>query len=187
MKALKWIVFILLLLVGVGYFFLLPKLREESKKISPERTAHYEAAGIALDVKYSSPSKKGREIFGNLVPYNEVWRTGANEPTTFSTTKTIKFAGEQLEPGTYSLWTIPGESVWVVILNSEIPDWGVSLLSGGRKTTRDPDKDVLKVNLPALKIPEAVEDFTIDFNIIRHEVYMIITWDDVEVLVSVNP
>lgn len=187
MKALKWIVVVLVIVIGYGYFFWLPNLREETKKISPERTAHYEAAGIALDVKYNSPSKKGREIFGNLVPYNRVWRTGANEPTTFSATKPIKFAGEQLRAGTYSLWTIPGEEVWVVILNSEVPDWGVSLWSGGKNASRDPDKDVLKVNLPSHKIPKIVEDFTIDFNIIRHEVYMIIAWDNVEVLVSVNP
>ena len=85
------------------------------------------------------------------------------------------------------MWTIPGEEVWVVILNSEVPDWGVSLWSGGKKTTRDPDKDVLKVALPALKIPEVVEDLTIDFNIVRHEVYLIISWDTTEVLVKVAP
>jgi hypothetical protein len=187
MKALKWIGGILVVLLLIGYFVGLPYLRQETKKISPERTAHYEAAGITLDVKYSSPSKKGREIFGGLVPYNEVWRTGANEPTTFTTNKEIHFAEEVLPAGTYSLWTIPGEEVWVIILNSEVPDWGVSLLSGGKKTTRDPSKDVLKVALPALKIPEVVEDLTIDFNIVRHEVYMIISWDTTEVLVKVAP
>lgn len=187
MKALKWIGGILVLLLLAGYFVGLPYLREQTKKTSPQRTSHYEAAGITLDVNYSSPSKKGRQIFGALVPYNEVWRTGANEPTTFTTNKEIYFAEELLPAGTYSLWTIPGESVWVIILNSEVPDWGVSMLSGGKKTTRDPDKDVLKVALPALNIPEVVEDFSINFNIIRHEVYMILSWDQTEVLVKVSP
>ncbi len=187
MKILKWTGIILVVLVLLGYFVGLPYLREQTKKYSPERTAHYEAAGITLDVTYCSPYKKGRDIFGGLVPYNQVWRTGANEPTTFTTNKAIHFGGEPLPAGTYSLWTIPGPEVWTVILNSEVPDWGVTMTSGGSKTTRNPDADVLQVTAPALHLPEVVEQFTIEFNLVRREMYMSMAWDQTEVLVAVNP
>ena len=80
-------------------------------------------------------TKKGREIFGGLVPYNEVWRTGANEATTLTVNKDIKFGDQRLPAGTYSLWTIPQQTQWTVILNSEIPGWGVSW---GAKAARNP-------------------------------------------------
>lgn len=187
MKILKWTGIIVVVLVLLVYFVGLPYMREQTKKASPERTAHYEAAGIALDVHYCSPSKNGREIFGTLVPYGQVWRTGANEPTTFTTNKDINVSGKPLPAGTYSLWTIPGPEAWTLIFNSEVPDWGVSLLSLGRKTTRNPDADVLQVAVPALNLPDAVESFTIDFTIVRREVYMTLTWDRTEVMVAVNP
>ncbi len=187
MKILKWTGIILVVLVLLGYFVGLPLVREQTKKYSPERTAHYEAAGITLDVHYCGPYKKGREIFGSLVPYNQVWRTGANEPTTFTTNKDIHFGGESLPAGTYSLWTIPGPEVWTVILNSEVPDWGVTMTSGGSKTTRNPDTDVLQVAVPVLYLPDVVEQFTINFNLVRREMYMSLSWDQTEVLVAVNP
>ena len=187
MKVLKWIGIILVALLLLGYFFGMPYLREQTKKNSPEKTATYQAAGITLEVAYSSPSKKGRDIFGGLVPYGKVWRTGANEPTTFTTDHPITVGGEPLPAGTYSLWTVPNPETWTVILNEEVPDWGVTLISGGRKTTRDPEADVLQVTVPALQLPYPVEEFTIDFKIIREGVYMSLAWDQTEVLVEVKP
>lgn len=187
MKILKWTGIIVIVLALLVYFVGLPYLREQTKKASPERTAHYEAAGIALDVHYSSPFKKGREIFGGLVPYGQVWRTGANEPTTFTASKDIHVGGKPLPAGTYSLWTIPGPEAWTLILNSEVPDWGVTMLSGGSKTTRNPEADVLQVTVPSLNLPEVVEQFTIDFKLVRREMYMSLAWDKTEVLVAVNP
>jgi hypothetical protein len=187
MKVLKWIGIILVLLLLLGYFFGMPYLREQTKKHSPERTATYQAAGITLEVNYSSPSKKGREVFGELVPFGEVWRTGANEPTTFSTDHDIYFGDNPLPAGTYSLWTIPNPDVWTLILNSEVPDWGVTLMSGGRKTTRNAEADVVQVSAAALNLPLAEEDFTIDFKIIRKGVFMSLAWDQTEVLVEISP
>ena len=148
MKTLKWIVGILVALLVLGYFVGLPYLREQTKKQSPERIATYEEDGLTLKVTYCSPSKKGREIFGGLVPYGAVWRTGANEPTTFHTVTDLIVEGQALPAGDYSLWTIPGPQQWTVIFNRKIPDWGVTLSSLGRKTTRDPGADVLQVKVP---------------------------------------
>ncbi|MBC2839982.1 DUF2911 domain-containing protein [Robiginitalea sp. SC105] len=187
MKILKWIVGILAALLLLFYFVGMPYLREQTKKYSPERTAQYEAAGITLEVDYCSPSKKGRKIFGGLVPYDKVWRTGANEPTTFTTSGDILVGGKPLPAGTYSLWTVPGRNSWTIILNDEVPEWGVTLLSGGDNTTRDPDHDVVQVAAPALGLPRPVEDFTIEFDIISQEVVMRLAWDQTEVLVKITP
>ena len=163
MKALKWILGILVILVLLFVFVGMPYARKQTKKHSPERTAVYQENGMDLAVAYCSPSKKGREIFGGLVPYDKVWRTGANEPTTFATTSDIKVGGETMKAGTYSVWTVPGESQWQVIFNDEIPDWGVTLSSMGRETTRNPDRDVMAFMVPVQKMDAVEEMFTIDF------------------------
>lgn len=187
MKIVKWIGIILAVVLLLGYFIGMPYLREQTKKHSPEKEVVYEAAGITLKVNYCAPFKKNRIIFGDLVPYGEVWRTGANEPTTFSTTHDITVGGKDLPAGTYSLWTIPGKDVWSLILNQEVPDWGVTLLSGGAKTTRNPEMDVLQVAVPALGLPEPVEQLLIEFQIVRGEVVLVLSWDQTQIMVPVKP
>ena len=106
MKALKWIGIIIGILAITGYFGW-QYMKVQTKMASPEDIVDYKQGDKKLSVFYCRPSKKGREIFGELVPYNEVWRTGANEATTFTTNTTIDFGGAVVEPGTYTLWTIP--------------------------------------------------------------------------------
>lgn len=188
MKTLKWIGGILIALLLLFYFVGLPILREQTKKISPETTAHYEQDGLTLSVTYSSPSKKGRVIFGELVPFGKVWRTGANEPTRFSTATDLTIGGQALPAGEYSLWTIPGENQWTVIFNREIADWGVTLISGGKKTTRKPEADALQITVPAESISEVVENFDISFFTpdAGKTVYLQLTWDTTRVRVPLN-
>jgi hypothetical protein len=190
MKALKWIVGILAALLLLGYFVGLPYLREQTKKNSPERIATFEENGLTLKATYCSPSKKGREIFGGLVPYGSVWRTGANEPTTFHTATDLVVEGKNLPAGDYSLWTIPGPQEWTIIFNSKIPDWGVTLSSLGRKTTRDPQADVLQVKVPVVQpgeeAPEFRENFLIDFITQGERLFLRFAWDTTEVLVRLN-
>jgi hypothetical protein len=186
MKTIKWIVGILVALVLLGYFVGMPYLREQTKKISPERTSTYVQNGFDLKVTYSSPSKKDRKIFGGLVPYEKVWRTGANEPTTFSTATDIKVGGQNLQKGSYSLWSIPGPNQWTVIVNSEIPDWGVTLSSMGRKTTRNPEKDVLQITVPVIHTEQLQEDLKIEFVSQEELLYLQLAWDDVQVRTPLN-
>ena len=113
----------------------MPYMQEQTKKHSPEVTNTYNQNGLDLSVNFSGPSKKGRVIFGELVPYDAVWRTGANEPTTFTTASNIRIIDKPLAAGTYSFWTKPGKDVWEVMFNSEVPNWGVTIMSGGAKTT----------------------------------------------------
>lgn len=188
MKILKWILGIVVVLALLFYFVGLPVLRQQTKKISPEKTAHYEENALTLSVTYSSPSKKGRTIFGELVPYGVVWRTGANEPTRFTTATSLSIGGQTLPAGDYSLWTIPGKEQWTVIFNSEISDWGVTLLSGGRDTTRKPESDALQIIVPVQPLPGVVENFDISFaeDASGQGVFLQLSWDKIRVSVPLN-
>ncbi|NAS11302.1 DUF2911 domain-containing protein [Poritiphilus flavus] len=186
MKILKWIVGVLVVL-GLLFFFVgMPYLRQQTKKHSPEKTAVYNKNNLDLSVTYSSPFKKGRVIFGELVPYDVVWRTGANEPTTFTTTTEIKIIDKPLPAGTYSLWTKPNREQWLIIFNEDIPDWGVSISSGGRETTREPGSDVVQVEVPVSSLTTAEESFTIAFEE-DSQLYLSLFWDTTKVSVPINP
>ena len=173
MKVLKWvlIVIVALVLLGLGGFQF---MKYQTKKASPEETVVYESDEITLEVNYNRPYKKDREIFGGLVPYGKVWRTGANEPTTFLCSKdiTVGVSEEKLKAGKYTLWTIPNETQWTLIFNSKMYDWGVDW---DGKPSRDPLFDELRINVPALPTKEPVEQFTIEF---IYNVNMVMKWDD---------
>lgn len=104
-----------------------------------------------IKVEYSRPSMKGRTVFGNLVPFGDVWRTGANTPTKFTTTDSITVAGKGLAKGTYVLMTRPGASEWEIIFNKN-----PSASASGFKE----EDNVLKVKVPSQEFPVAVESFT---------------------------
>jgi len=130
----------------------------QTKKASPEDTVIFKKNDLRLEVFYNRPSKRNRVIFGGLVPYSKVWRTGANEATTFETNKDLFIAGKTLKAGKYTLWTIPEENYWLVIFNHKMYPWGVNR---DEIAQREPDYDVLQVK--ALIEPQvaATEMFTI--------------------------
>lgn len=185
MKFLKWLLIIVVILAALFFTVGKPYLQKQTKKHSPETVASYTKNGLDLKVNYSSPSKKERVIFGELVPYDVVWRTGANEPTTFSTATDIKVMGKELAAGTYSLWTIPNPNTWKVIFNSEVPDWGVTILSGGAKTTRDPENDALQIDVDSNTLMAPQEKFTIDF-VERNTLYLTLSWDKTGISVPIS-
>ena len=126
-----------------------------------------------VTITYSKPFKKDRLIFGNesdgaLVPYNQYWRTGANRHTIINTNSDLNFSDNILLAGEYSLYTIPGESTWKVVINSDNGFFGVG--------EADPDKDVLRVSIGSIKNTETVEQFTIDFSDSLNT-YMNLKWD----------
>ncbi len=176
MKALKWIIGIVLVLLVGGYFGF-DYMKQETKKHSPQETINYNAGDFSMSVTYSRPYKKGREIFGDLVPYEKVWRTGANEPTIFKCNQTVTIGDQDLPAGTYTLWTIPYSSQWTVIWNSKQYGWGVGL---DGEPSRDEEYDVLKINVPTSDTKNTVEQFTIDF---QYHVNMRMAWDDTQVMV----
>lgn len=186
MKVLKWIAIAIAAFALLFYFVGMPYLREQTKKHSPQKTATYTQHGFDLVVHYSSPFKKGRVIFGELVPFHEVWRTGANEPTTLTTETDITIIDKKLAAGTYSIWTEPKPESWSVIFNSEKPAWGVTMSSGGHETTRNPEKDVIRVEVPVIEMPEPLESFTIGFEEEMGQEYLSLSWDTTKVRVPIN-
>jgi len=153
-------------------------LRSWTKSKSPETTTQIDQNGVSVKVVYSQPSKRGRTIFGDLVPYGQVWRTGANEATTIEFDQHVVVAGQPLDKGRYSLWTIPGEESWIVIFNKETGQWG---------TDYDQTQDVLRVPVAARKREAVAEQFYISFAPREGGTTLLLTWDQTEVVVPVLP
>lgn len=146
-----------------------------TKSFSPEDQVKFENGDLKISIMYNRPSKKGRVIFGELVPFGKVWRTGANEATIFETNKDLTFGDKTLKAGKYSLWTIPGEQSWTVIFNSESGQWGVGF---NGEANRNPSKDVLSVAVPAVIIEKEFEQFTIAVENTGEEHELTFIWDN---------
>lgn len=114
-----------------------------------------------ISVEYARPGVKGRKIFGGLVPYGEVWRTGANSATKVTFSTDVKFGGVAVAAGTYALFSIPGETEWTVMLSKVTGQWGAY--------SYDSKDDVARVKVAPVKLGESVETFIIDVNDIRDE------------------
>jgi len=185
MKFLKRFLIIAGILVLFMIFVGMPFMQKQTKKHSPEETMTYTENGMDLSVNYSSPAKKDRVIFGELVPFDAVWRTGANEPTTFTTKTAVTINGTTLPAGTYSLWTKPNPEQWSVMFNKEVPDWGVTILSGGAETTRNPEQDAVSIDVPVQNVPQVVEKLTIDFYD-NNGTQMCLSWDKTKVCVPIS-
>ena len=110
-KFLKWTIGTIVVLGLLFYFVGIPYIKTQTKKKSPEQTVLFgdsiNGKSVKLTVTYCKPYKKGRAIFGGLVPFGKVWRTGANENTVFTTDKDLTIGRKKLPAGEYSLWTIP--------------------------------------------------------------------------------
>ena len=114
-----------------------------------------------VEIEHSRPSMKGREIFGELVPYGEVWRTGANQPTKLTFSDDVTLGGKSVPAGSYALYTIPGKSEWTLIVYSETDLWG----SFGY----DQSKDVARIVAKPQKLRTPVETFTIGLGELRND------------------
>ncbi len=180
-KAVKIILIVITSLVALGYggyqFIIY-----STKQHSPEEISNYQKGGYDLEVFYNRPYKKERVIFGSLVPYDRVWRTGANEATTFETKSDLSIGGKSLRAGKYTLWTIPGAESWKVIFNDKQYDWGV----GRNGASREEEYDALVVDIPVETIQEIVEQFTIDFEEGETNVLLTLTWDQTKISVPIN-
>ncbi|NNC50054.1 MAG: DUF2911 domain-containing protein [Flaviramulus sp.] len=152
-------------------------------RLSPKETVKFELNDLKLKVFYNRPSKKNREIFGALVPFNQVWRTGANEATTFETNKDLELGNMTLPRGKYTLWTVPKDSVWTVIFNSKQYSWGVN---AEMKPMWDPNYDVVNIEVPVQDLENMVEQFTIAFDNSTDKLFLTMAWDDVKVAVPLK-
>ena len=128
-------------------------------------------------VTYGRPYKNDREIFGGLEKYGKVWRLGADEATTINFASDAKFAGKSVKAGTYTMFAIPNENEWTIILNSQPGQWGAYSYE------KNKDKDVEKVTVPVKKLEKAVEQLTIRFASNNN---MVIEWDKTQVEVPIS-
>ena len=179
-QFLKWFGISLAVVIAVSALLFIYFLRV-TKSHSPQDQVTYTKNGYDIEVNYSKPFKKNREIFGGLVPYGEVWRTGANEPTTFRTGTDLTIGGEKLPAGEYTLWTIPDKAYWKVIFNSGHYFWGVN---SKNEPSRDPDKDVLVNTAKVYLTVHIREQFTIDID--SEPPVLIFAWDGIQVEVPMK-
>ncbi|ULC58544.1 DUF2911 domain-containing protein [Flaviramulus sp. BrNp1-15] len=177
-------ILIILSVIALG-LFLYSTLVENifAKRLSPKDTVKFELNDLKLRVFYNRPFKKNREIFGALVPYNQVWRTGANEATTFETNKDLEVGNMHLASGKYTLWTVPKDSVWTVIFNSKQYSWGVN---AEMKPMWDPNYDVVSIEVPVQELDKTVEQFTIAFDNSTDNLFLTMAWDDIKVAVPLK-
>jgi hypothetical protein len=100
--------------------------QDKSKRPSPPATATFDlGGGKSITVEYSSPRAKGRKIFGDVVPFGKVWRTGANEATTFVATANVTIGSLNVPAGSYTIFTIPNQDKWTLIINKKTGEWGI--------------------------------------------------------------
>lgn len=150
------------------------------KTPQPSPTAEIEQAiGLTkVEVSYSRPGVKGRTIFGELVAYGKLWRTGANKATTIKTESDIMLAGKSLKKGKYSVFTIPGESEWTVIINSDIT---------ASTSKYAEDKDIMRFTVKSSKTVVKVESFTMLFsNLTDNSADWQIMWENTMITIPVK-
>jgi len=128
-------------------------------------------------VIYSRPQKLGREIFGSIVSYNQVWRLGANEATEIEFFRNVKINGKTISKGRYSIYAICTDTAWTLILNTEKDVWGLLY---------NPKKDVYRTTVPVQKNSEAVEAFTMYFEDVHGGTTLNILWDTVKVALPIK-
>ncbi len=146
---------------------------------SPESETEQMIGLAEVEVSYSRPSMKGRTIFGDLVPYDEMWRTGANKCTTLETGEDIIVNGKNLAAGTYSIFTIPGKEMWTIVFNNNTELWG----TGGYNA----EEDALRVEVKPSMMSDKVETFTIDFSdVTTSSAHLNIYWESTKVSVKIE-
>ncbi len=150
----------------------------QGQRVSPLNVISSRYKDTYLKIIYGQPQKKGRAVFGGLVPYGQVWRTGANEATELTVTTDILINGLELKAGTYSLFTIPGESKWTIILNADLGLWGAY--------NYNPKRDVLRFEIVPVTTTEVTDFFTIgiDPNNNRAEIFLL--WDRTKVSIPLQ-
>ena len=165
----KRIVFLMLTLISVVSLTV-----AQEKPASPKAETEGVVGAAKVKIVYCQPSARGRKIIGGLVPFGEVWRTGANEATTIEFDKPVKLEGKDLPAGKYALFTIPTETEWTIIINKDNKQWGAYKYN-------DKD-DVLRVKVKPGKTDAFVETFTI--GVIKDQVQL--KWENTAVAYKVK-
>ena len=153
--------------------------QDPSKRPSPPANATLDlGGGQTVTVDYSSPRAKGRKIYGELVPFDKVWRTGANEATKFVTTGDVSIGGTAVPAGTYTIFTIPGKDKWTLIISKKTGEWGIPY-----KYESD---ELARVDMHASKTSAPVENFTIAFDQMGGGCTLRLEWENTRASVDIK-
>ncbi len=144
----------------------------------PEKATCDLGGGKTITTDYSSPRMKGRKIFGGLVPYGEVWRTGANSATTFVTTADVEVGGKAVPAGSYTIFTVPNADKWTLIVSKKTGEWGIPYKYESDELARIP----MKVST----LPSKVEDFTIAYDKTGNGCTISLDWDTTRASVDIT-
>ncbi len=167
---------IFFLIVGIIIISLFV-IRSWTKSHSPFLTSKITINELNVEVSYCSPQMKNRKIFGELIPFDTVWRTGANEATTISFSKFAIMGGRKVKEGKYSLWTIPGLKYWTIILNNETGQWG---------TNYDENKDYLRFKIEAEKLETPQESLNLNLSKEEKGTFLNISWENTILKIPIN-
>jgi hypothetical protein len=158
--------------------FALRAQQDKASRPSPPANAECKINGKTVTVDYSSPRAKGRKIFGGLVPYGQVWRAGANEATTLTTSSDITVGGTTVAAGKYTIFAIPGESKWTLVISKKTGEWGTAYPG--------PDNDLARIDMKASKTSAPVENFTIAFDQKGSTCTMRMEWENTTASVDIK-
>lgn len=168
-----------------------------SRRPSPIGIAKTELGDTYVKVVYGRPYMRGRRIFGTpgdtttfLVPYGELWRTGANEATELTTTGPLMVAGRRLEAGTWAIFTVPGEATWSIRFSPQLGLDGTARFdaaTGQATPAYDESQDVLRVNAQAGRTDEVVDQFTIELERTATGAEFVMRWERTEIRIPIAP
>ncbi len=136
------------------------------------------AGTLVARVIYCRPQKKGREIFGKLVPYGQVWRLGANEATELDLYTPVTIAGQKIPEGRYTLYAVPQTDKWTIVLSKQKDIWGAF----GYKQS----EDILRTDVPVEKLDQPLEAFTMVFEKSANGADLVMAWDDVKTVLPIQ-
>ena len=177
MKSTFKFILVLIVLITTGQ-----GLQAQGLKMPQPSTAQTitQAFGLGtISLNYSRPNVKGRQIFGDLLPYDQIWRTGANSATVIKFTEAVKIEGQDLPAGEYALFTIPGKTEWTIIFNKGVKDWGTY--------TYADSNDVLRVKVKPVMLQDKVETFTIQLGRIYDTTAQLqLMWENTAVHVNIS-
>src|SRR6266436_9184263 len=168
-----------LVILLLPVFTLLACAQDATKRPSPAAQAQCKFSdGKTIKSDYSSPRVKGRKIFGGLVPYGEVWRTGANDATTLVTDTGLRIGDKDVPAGSYTLFTIPNADKWTLIISKKTGEWGIPYPGEG--------EDFVRVDMRVSQLSAPVENFTIGFDQTGSTCAMHADWETTRATVDIS-
>jgi hypothetical protein len=159
-------------------FTVLASCQDKKPASPPAQTQCKFSDGKTINIAYSSPRAKGRKVFGGLVPYGEVWRTGANEATTFVADGDVNVGGKDVPAGSYTIFTVPNADKWTLIINKKTGEWGIPYKYEGDELAR--------VDMKVSSTSAPVENFTIALASMGGSCTLSMSWENTQASIGIS-